>query len=101
MAKTWQGPFTSGNARFHTDIDQGHPHGTDQVKGSFFPHPIKLNPDGYSLWLEYVSDRDGPGGWSPAPLWFMWYDPKGNPTITHSATFDISMIRDIVGRFIV
>jgi len=101
MAKTWQGPFTSGNARFHTDIDQGYPHGTDQAKGSFFPHPIKLNADGYSLWPEYVSDSHGPGGWSPAPLWFMWYDAKGNPTITHSATFDISMIRDIVERFIV
>ncbi len=101
MAKTWNGPFTSGNARFHTDTDRGHPHGIDQAKGSYFPDPVKLNSDGYSLWLEYVSDNLGPGGWSPTPLWLMWYDPEGNPTIAHSATFDISMVRDVVGRLIV
>jgi len=94
-------PFTCSNARYHTDDTQGHPHGDGNARGSVLDGPVcddKAN--GVSLWLEYVKDGHGVGGWNPDPLWLMWYDMDGNPTISQSATFDLSHLREMIGRFI-
>jgi hypothetical protein len=102
MATLWNGqPFTCSNARYHTDTSKGFPHGVGRAGGSYFDTAVIQAPDGYSLWMEYVVDGHGPGAWQPSPIWLMWYDPQGNPTISQSATFDLSMVREIVTRFIV
>lgn len=86
-------PYTCRNSRFWTDITKGHCHGHGQVRGSVFDSPL-VEGDGYSLWLEYVEDRDG--GWEP--FWLMWYDSEGNPTIPMSGVFDQSQMRAMVEK---
>ncbi|MEQ6335427.1 hypothetical protein [Sphingobium sp. MK2] len=89
------------NARYSTDDSKGFCHGEGQPRGSVFPKALCTNEDGASLWLEYVKDLHGSGGWAGNPLWLMWYDVNGKPTISHSATFDLSHMREILSRFIV
>ncbi len=86
-------PYTCRNSRFWTDITKGFRHGSNPVRGSVFDGPLVAS-DGYSLWLEYVVDRDG--GWEP--FWLMWYDADGSPTIPMSGAFDQSQMREMVAK---
>lgn len=86
-------PFTCANARFRTDVTKGFPHGLNQARGSVFDSPL-MDAAGYSLWLEYIVDRDG--GWEP--FWLMWYDADGNPTIPMSGAFDQTQMREMVAK---
>jgi hypothetical protein len=65
-----------------------------------FTKPLTTNDVGITLWAEYVVDKAGPGKWNGSPLWLMWYDQDGNPTISESATFDLSHLRRMLMRFI-
>ena len=86
--------YTCENRKFHTDTNAGHPHGPNQAKGSVFTTPLYQAPT-HSLWLEYLVDKDA-GNWEP--MWFMWYDGNGDPTIPASGAFDKSSLNDIVAR---
>lgn len=93
-------PFTCANARYRTDTSRGYPHGPSQAAGSVFPSAVFRDQDGYTLWLEYVTDNDETAERQPEPswLWLMWYAPLGDPTISQRATFDLPMLREIVSR---
>jgi len=95
-------PFSCANARFETDVNhkRGKPHGESATGGAVFNRPLTTSDSGMTLWLEYVVDKSGPGKWNGPPLWMMWYDQEGNPTLTESATFDKSHIKQMMARFI-
>lgn len=93
-------PFTCANARFGTDTARGYPHGMGQPAGSVLQGPITDDGNGGTLWLEYVIDSHGPGGWQTEPLWLMLYDRNGSPTIKQSATFDRSSLQTIAAELI-
>lgn len=77
--------YTCQNERFKTDTKSGHSHRRNQRhKGSALGLPLLDNTeDGYSLWLEHVTDRKNP---KKPGYWFMWYE-KGIPTIPLSGIF--------------
>jgi len=80
--------FTCANRRFQTNISKGHPHGVGNAGGSVFAQALVNS--GYSLWLEYVSGKDG-----EEMFWLMWYDPDGSPTIPLSGVFEAPDIQEI------
>jgi hypothetical protein len=82
--------YTCKNYRFRTDISKGSAHGGHRVRGSVFEEPLVQNTDGYSLWLEHVTNDSG-----DAYYWLMWYDPDGVPTIPMSGILDREHIADM------
>jgi hypothetical protein len=86
-------PYTCANKRFETDISKGRHHGAGQAAGSVFDQPL-VGGGGYSLWLEYVTDRVD----HRDVFWFMWYDSNGSPTIPLSGVFDSADIQEISRR---
>lgn len=90
-------PYTCQNAKFHTNIRKGFPHGSAQAGGSVFDQP--LLPGNYSLWLEYVVENSGlPAQSSQNDLyWLMWYDQNGDPLLPASAVLTKANLREMVG----
>lgn len=87
-------PFTCENRRFATALHKGQAHGAAPVGGSVFPSALFSHPD-YSLWLEYVTDKnDGNSDF----FWLMWYDQSGNPTISVSGVFGKDELREMTRR---
>jgi hypothetical protein len=76
--------FTCANARFRTNINMGESHDDCPSRGSVLREPLVQNDEGYSLWLEYVSEPRNPDAHY---YWLMWYDPTGQPTIPMSSIF--------------
>ncbi|GEL42841.1 hypothetical protein MEX01_34320 [Methylorubrum extorquens] len=86
--------YTCKNYRFWTDTTKGVAHGPGQVDGSVFASPL-INSGAYTLWLEHVVDNSE--GFND-PLWLMWYDDQGDPTIPLSGVFDKEQLKDVVAR---
>lgn len=93
MARKHQNqPFSCENARFHTNLLKGVPHGPGQCNGSVFNAPLVNNPP-FTLWLEYVIDKTN----GNEVFWFMWYK-GGHPTIPASGIFDEYELKDMIAR---
>jgi hypothetical protein len=91
--------YTCENARFRTNINMGEAHGDCPSRGSVFGEPLAQN-DGYSLWLEHISDRrDSDAHY----YWLMWYDERGHSTIPMSGVLNrehIANMQRLLVKFI-
>jgi hypothetical protein len=86
---------TCENWRYKTKTDVGHAHGSYDTLGSVFERPL-AEGDGYSLWLEHVTNKDEP---SQECYWLMWYR-GGRPTISMSGILRRCHIEEIGRRFV-
>ena len=86
-------PYTCENAGYATNIAKGYPHGPGQAAGSVFDQALVGGHSGYSLWLEYVTEK----ATGADTFWLMWYD-GGTPTIPLSGVFDASDIQTMASR---
>ncbi len=69
--------YTCENKRFKTNVKAGFAHGSCRSRGSVFKNPLCVGENGYTLWLEHVTNLKDP---KDQCYWLMWYQ-DGIPTI--------------------
>ena len=87
--------YTCRNIKFQTDTRKGHPHGSRQVRGSVFKGPLCKGENGYTLWLEHVTNLNDS---KDQCYWLMWYQ-DGIPTIPLSGIMHRKDIINMVASF--
>ncbi len=85
-------PFTCSNRGFETNVKRGQPHVEGSASGSVFHEPLVSS--GYTLWLEYVTDKGG----GEDRFWLMWYDDEGTPKIPMSGVMTEPQLKDMVRK---
>jgi hypothetical protein len=86
--------YTCFNRAYSTNINKGFSHSNlSTTRGSVLENPL-INSNGYTLWLEYVIDRDG----DDDIYWLMWYDENGCPTMPMSAIFTRNDLANMISQ---
>jgi hypothetical protein len=59
--------------------------------GSIFDEALLRASNNQSLWLEYVTDKQG----NSETFWLMWYDAEGDPSIPMSGVVSLDQIKEM------